>query len=75
MEYIDYIKLPFQELFYTVFTKDGHMKLCGRNACKALIKRLELHYDDPGSYGDIKLGRLKLPDAYLAGKQMLRETF
>lgn len=71
MGYMDYVNMPFHELFYTIFTSNGEMKACGRDACKALIKRLERCYGKYGLYGNIVIGKLNLPEAYTAAKQLM----
>lgn len=69
MTYIDYMDMPFDELFHIVFTNSGEVKSCGREACSALIERLNAIY--PGSFDDLEHGFLKLPDAFEVAKQLL----
>lgn len=73
MEYNDYMKMPFGRLFDTVFTPAGEMKPCGREACRAMIERLEIQYGRPGIYGDEVYGKLNLPDAFTAAQKMLQQ--
>lgn len=71
MEYNDYMNMPFCDLFSIVFTPDGEVKVCGREACQAMIKRLEAIYGDTGAYGDKETGKLNLPYAYKAAKNAI----
>lgn len=64
-----YIKMPFGELFHTVFTDSGQVNPCGRDACQAMIERLEA--SGTGIFGNAEHGFLKLPDAFEAAKKLL----
>lgn len=61
----DYMAMPFDVLFSMVFTDSGEVKLCGRETCRALIKRL------PEGCGNAKTGQLNVQAAYKAGKSLL----
>ena len=65
---INYNEMPFEELFHLVFADSGRVNACGRDACSAMIKRLEDVYEQPGEFGDVEHGRLKIPEAFNAAK-------
>lgn len=68
MGYSDYVEMPFEQLFHIVFSEAGRVKVCGRDACRAMIERLETIYDKPGAFGNAENGQLNVPDAYIAAK-------
>lgn len=68
MGYSDYMKMPFDELFHLVFTDSGCVKACGRDACQAMIERLEKAYGQKGTFGDAEHGNLTLPYAFTVAK-------
>lgn len=63
----NYAKMPFSELFHTVFTDDGQVHACGRTACIAFMERMEDVTGLCGKYGDTDTGYLSMPHAYLEG--------
>lgn len=61
----DYMTMPFDELADLVFTNDGHVKACGRDACKALITRLEEMHGLPAKkFGNVETGILNVEQAF-----------
>ena len=34
----DYMTMPFDKLFHTVFTDDGNVRACGRDVCIAFME-------------------------------------
>lgn len=55
----------FMELYSVCFDEAGHVKACGRDNCRNLIKFL----DDP-KYGDLSSGRMNI-DAIVGFKNKL----
>ncbi len=59
-----YHNMPFDDLFHIVFADDGSVNACGREACMEMIERLGKEF------GNLETGHLKLPDAFIAAKQL-----
>lgn len=66
----DYMTMPFDKLFHTVFTDDGDVRACGRDVCIAFMKRMEQMTGLYGWYGNVDTGYLYMPDAYLEGLRL-----
>lgn len=63
----NYAKMPFSELFHTVFTDDGQVRACGRAVCIAFMECMEKVTGLSGKYGNTDMGYLSMPYAYLEG--------
>lgn len=71
MTYNDYMIMPIADLYHTIFDEFGQVKPCGRDACQALIERLEDAYGTKGEFGDAKTGKLFVPVARAVTKGLI----
>jgi hypothetical protein len=52
--------MDIKKLYNDVFNEDGTVKLCGRNACKALIMACQEKFGDNINFGNTNTGMMNV---------------
>ena len=68
------LKEEFEKIYEDVFNLDGSIKMCGREACKKLIKACN-HLDPDTYFGNPKTGILMIENIQNLRDNLLNNNF